>query len=57
MRKPKTYVHLVTAMGKAIKDIETNDSGVLAVEIHGRHLGYRIEWDGAGAWTSTPIEK
>jgi hypothetical protein len=53
----KKYKKLVTAMGKAIRDIETNDAEVLSVEIHGRHSGYRIETDGAGAWTSTEIEK
>ena len=60
--EPKYFKRLKTAMSKAIKDIEKNDSHVTSVEIYGPHSGYRIEFQGfEGAkgrfWKSTPIEK
>lgn len=58
--KTRQYKKLVTAMNKAIKDICENDSHVTAVEIHGPHSGYTIEFQGFGKehlWLSTEIEK
>lgn len=57
---PKEYVKLITAMNKAIKYIKENDSHVTAVEIHGPHSGFSIEFQGFGkekSWLSTEIEK
>lgn len=63
---PKYYKKLTTAISKAIKDIQKNDSHVTAVEIHGPHSGYTIEFlgfEGSSGkpsgkfWKSTPIEK
>jgi len=60
--EPKYYRKLPTAISKAIKDIEKNDSHITVVEIHGPHSGHRIEFQGFEGsrrqfWKSTPIEK
>ena len=60
--EPKFYRKLNTAISKATKDIEKNDSHVTTVEIHGPHSGYKIEFQGFEGskrkfWKSTPIEK
>ena len=56
MAKPKQYKKLVSAWNKAVKHILENDDRVLAVDIHGPHSRFRIEFNGTG-YTSTEIEK
>lgn len=51
-----TYKNLSTAIKKALDFINTNDSGVNSVQIHGPHSGFDIVWAGDG-WRSTEIEK
>lgn len=54
----RNYKNLHTAIVKAIKYIEENDSHVTGVEIHGPHSGFSIEFQGFGKpWLSTEIEK
>lgn len=53
---PKKYKKYISAFNKARKYIEENDDRVLAIEIHGPHSGFRIEFNGVG-YTSTEIEK
>lgn len=52
------YSTLRIAVDRAIKDIETNDSHVTRIEIHGPHSGYEIHQnDTLTRWKCTPFEK
>lgn len=56
--KTKYFKKLPEAIADSIEAIEKNDSHVTAVEIHGPHSGFRIEFNArAHQWKRTEIEK